>query len=85
MPITLEEMARKGKDKLASKVDEMKESYRGSIDFAIEEYRKLPFGPKTKAKYEKGMKNYAADHYADKVKPEIADKWYRKWIRAVSQ
>jgi len=85
MALTLEDMARKGRDKLAAKIPEMVEDYKAAIDLAIEGYKALPFGPRTKAKYEKGMRTYAAPHYEAKVKPEIADKWYRKWLAAVSR
>lgn len=85
MPISLEDLAKKGREKLAAKVDIMKENYRSAIDLAIEGYKALPFGPKTKAAYEKGMRTYAATNYETKVTPDIADKWYRKWIAAVSR
>jgi len=82
---TLEEMARKGVDKLTSKLDDMKTDYEQAISKAITNYDALPFGPRTKAKYKNAMQTYAVANYKAKMTPDIVEKWKRNWIAGVSK
>ncbi len=85
MPITLEELANKGLRKYKAKIDTMKTDYAAAKDEAIEAYNALPFGPTRKANYRKAWDEYAIPNYQSKMTPEVADKWKRRWIEAMSK
>ncbi|MEM2233908.1 MAG: hypothetical protein QXP81_10270 [Nitrososphaerota archaeon] len=72
MPLTLEEMASKGRAKLERKATTITSSWTAAKERMKAGYDALPFGPTRKANYRAGID--AATHRVD---PE---KWYRNWI-----
>jgi len=78
---TLDEMARKGREKLASKADRMADEYYAAIPNMQENYNRLPFGPRRKAHYNEAM-NTVRDQRRYRVDP---DKWARKWTDKMSR
>ena len=76
--VTLDELARKGKEKLEAKLETMKATYEKVKDVAIANYEKLPFGPTRKAAYRKAW-TYMPEHYKAKMTPEAVEKWERNW------
>lgn len=85
MPLTLEEMARKGVEKLTGKLEDMKKDYEAAVSKAISNYEALPFGPRTKAKYRNAMQSYAVEDYKAKMTPDIVEKWKKNWVAGVSK
>lgn len=78
MAISFDEMVRKGQTKLRNKADIMASNYDGSKQRAIENFNDLPFGPNTKAAYERGVRN--AEYRA----PD-PDKWARNFRAGASR
>ena len=70
---TLEEMAAKGRAKLAAKATVMGEKYNAAKSQMKEEYGRLPFGPITK-------RSYAAGVDAGVYRAPDPDKWSRGFI-----
>jgi phage-related tail protein len=77
MPLTLEEMATKGYNKLTRKAATMSANWEAAKSHMKDAYGALPFGPNTKAAYNAGID--AGKHRTD------PDKWKRNWIRGVSR
>lgn len=75
---SLNAMASKGAYKLRSKKDQMASNWKGARGRMKSNYGALPFGPKTKASYRRGV---------DKAKynPPNAKKWERNWKQGVRQ
>ena len=78
MAVTLDDLAEKGRTKLAKKIPKMPASYRKAKDRAISNYNKLPFGPTRKANYSAAW-DYMPTNYERKVKPGLEDKWATNW------
>lgn len=75
---SLNAMASKGAYKLRAKKDLMASNWKGARGKMKSNYGALPFGPKTKASYRRGV---------DKAKynPPNAKKWERNWKQGVRQ
>lgn len=74
---TLEEMAEKGKSKLARKADAISRSWEAAKERCISNYAKLPFGPTRKANHAAGVR--AARHRID------YEKWYVNWTAKMKE
>lgn len=83
--VTLEELANKGYRKYSAKLDTMKADYAAAKDIAISGYEALPFGPTRKANYRKAWDQYAVPNYQSKMTPDVAEKWKKRWIEAMSK
>jgi len=81
--VTLEELANKGRRKLQTKLDTMKQNYASAKDIAVENYEALPFGPTRKANYRKAWE-YMVSNYQSKMTPDIVEKWARNWTKKMS-
>jgi hypothetical protein len=68
---TLEEMVRKGVNKLRAKADSMRRSWEGARARMTAGYDATPFGPTRKANYRAGL-----DGAVYRTDP---DKWERNW------
>lgn len=85
MTKSLTEMVRKGKNKYASKVDQMEKNYADMQSEAISRFRDLPFGENFKRAYANGMDSDAVSAYKDAVDRDSADKWAENWKSKVSK
>ena len=77
MPLTLDEMATKGYEKLKEKATQMTRSWEATKDRMIASYKALPFGPTRKSNYEDRIRK--ARHRVD---PE---KWREAWVIKMSE
>jgi len=75
---TLQEMGQRGVSKFKNKLPTMKANYDASKARMKTNYGNLPFGPNTKAAYNRGID--AAVYRA----PD-GDKWLRNWTAAMSR
>ena len=78
MALTISEMVQKGRAALARKVPEMKANYDAAKPKMQASYDALPFGPRTKGAYRKGI----AD--ATYRTPDV-EKWARNFQAGVSR
>jgi len=78
MALSLSEMVAKGKRKFTVKAPAMKDNYDGAKSLAKTNYGDLPFGPRTKDAYNRGI-----DAGVYRV-PDI-DRWGRNWEAAVKR
>lgn len=75
----IEEMATKGKRKLARKIPTMAASYEASRSRAVENFRGVGFGPTRTAAYESAWSDMP-EHYRSSMTTEKAEKWAKNWI-----
>jgi len=82
MPVTLEDLAKKGERKLKAKIDIMHENYEKAKDRAISNYNKTPFGP-TRKKHYRDAWDYMPDNYKEGFTEDKITKWRENWIAAM--
>ncbi len=75
---SVSDMANRGASKLTAKTPTMKANYDQAKSRMKTNYGALPFGPNTKAAYNRGIDT------ATYRTPDV-DKWKRNWLAAVSR
>ena len=76
--MALEDMAAKGKAKLAKKAALMASKYEAAKADMIANYKDAGFGPRRCANYEAAIKD--AEYHAPNP-----DKWYKHWLEAMKK
>jgi len=75
--MALEDLARKGKEKLERKKDLMKAHWEEARDRMITHYKEVGFGPTITRHYEEGIRTAVY-----RVDP---DKWYERWLEKMKE
>jgi len=80
MPLSPTEMAKKGEDNYADKIDEMRKRYPEAKSRAIKGFKEVGFLTTFEDAYEDAWSDMPA-HYKDVVKSGLESKWRENWTK----